>query len=231
MRKLSRRFAQLLASPPARRDYAFEVGPWSPFNRGDGRARWADLRTGGPERTMEPVGDVPPPRRRRGWPGRLDTRTRSILAAAAAGAVIVNAGAAWAYWRIAGSEPGRDDAGTFVELTLRGRSDLNKPLIPGGTGNLVVTVTNDHDFPITITSVTPGGGNIIADDEHREAGCTKPGVIVARESVSVRWEVPRNTVGAFTVAEGLAMGLDSDEACAGATFTVPVQAVGLVDAR
>jgi len=179
---------------------------------------------------MEPTGDVPPSGRRRGWLGRLDTRTRSILAAAAAGALLVNAGAAWAYWRITGSETGQADTGTFVELTLRGRSDLNRPLDPGGTGNLVVTVTNDNDFPIRITSVMPGAGNIVADDEHREAGCTKPGVTVARESVSVRWDVPRNTVGAFTVPEGLAMAPDSDNACVGATFTVPVQAVGLLDA-
>lgn len=247
-----RKLTVLLASPPARRVCALEVGVestesdhgkgrlvifggldtdgairlWSPFNRGDGRARRTDLGAGEPVR---PAAGVPPPGRRRGWSARLDARTRSILAAAAAGALIVNAGAAWAYWRITGSATGRADAGAFVELTLRGRSDLNKPLTPGGTGNLVVTVTNDHDFPIRITSVAPGEGNIIADDEHREAGCTRTGVVVARDWVSVQWDVPRNTVGAFTVVEGLAMAPDSDRACAGATFTVPVQAVGLVD--
>jgi hypothetical protein len=177
------------------------------------------------------TGDRGGTRLRWGWPSRLDRRTRSILAAAAVAAVVVNAGAAWAYWRITGSETGRSGAGSFLELNLRGRSDLNRPLVPGGVGNLVVTVTNDNDFPIRITSVTPGTGNVIADDEHREAGCANTGVSVTRDSVKVRWEVPRNTVGAFTVPDGLAMAPGSDKACAGATFTVPVRAAGVAGIR
>ncbi|MEU7902791.1 hypothetical protein [Actinoplanes sp. NPDC049118] len=196
---------------------------------GDGEASEGVHAT--PERTIEVDLDDEPTAdlrgRRRGWLHRLDARTRSILTGAAAAAVIVNAGAVWAYWRITDSETGRATAGTVVEMNLRARSDLNKALEPGGTGNLTVTVTNDNDFPIRITSVSPGQGNVIADDEHREAGCANTGVIVAQNSVKVRWEVPRNTVGAFTIPDGLAMGPDSDKACAGATFVVPVLVSGL----
>jgi hypothetical protein len=186
-----------------------------------------------PERTIEvdlddePTADLHGSGRRRGLLRRLDARTRSILTGAAAAAVIVNAGAVWAYWRITDSEVGRPAAGTVVEMNLRARSDLNEALEPGSTGDLTVTVTNDNDFPIRITSVSPGQGNIIADDEHREAGCANTGVIVAQSSVKVRWEVPRNAIGAFTVPDGLAMGPDSDTACAGAVFTVPVLVSGL----
>src|SRR4051794_35779333 len=76
-------------------------------------------------------------------PPRLDRRGRAILAAAAAVAVVVNAGAVWAYWGVTGSSTGLS-SGTGVQLTLRGRSDYNRPLTPGSTGNLVVTVTNDN---------------------------------------------------------------------------------------
>ncbi|MET8150521.1 hypothetical protein ACIBSW_03575 [Actinoplanes sp. NPDC049668] len=184
-----------------------------------------------PERTIEVDLDDEPTAdlrgsRRRGWLRRLDARTRSILTGAAAAAVVVNAGAVWAYWRITDSETGHNATGTVVELNLRARSDLNKALEPGGTGNLTVTVTNDNDFPIRITSVSPGQGNIIADDEHREAGCANTGVVVAQNAVKVAWEVPRNTVGAFTVPDGLAMNPDSDKACAGAVFVVPVLVSG-----
>jgi hypothetical protein len=158
---------------------------------------------------------------------RLDARTRSMLTAAAVAAVLVNAGAVWAYWHITGSETGRAYAGTVVELNLRGRSDLNKPLTPGSTGNLTVTVTNDHDFPIRITSLARGTGNAVADDEHRENGCVNPGVVVAREVVAVRWNVARNNVGAFTVPDGLTMTAPSDPACAGAVFTIPVLVRGV----
>ena len=102
---------------------------------------------------------------------KLDRRTRAILTVAAAAAVVVNAGAAWSYWQITGSRtPAAADAGP-VELALRGRSDLNVPLRRGAQGNLTVTVANDTGYPVRITVLTRGAGNIVADPEHREAGC------------------------------------------------------------
>src|SRR3982750_3869216 len=62
---------------------------------------------------------------------RLTGRTRSILIVAGIAAVVVNAGAAWAYWRITGSATAPVAASTAVELTVRARSDLNRPLEPG----------------------------------------------------------------------------------------------------
>ena len=158
---------------------------------------------------------------------RLDGRTRAILSMAAAAAVVVNAGAAWIYWRVTGSETGHWANGTTVEIALRARSDLNRPLQPGQTGNLTVTVTNDDDHPIKITSVRPGAGNAVADAEHRDAGCKQPGVRLTRDRFEVSWEVPRNTIGAFTIAGGVTMPAGTAPVCAGATFTVPVQASGV----
>lgn len=157
---------------------------------------------------------------------RIDGRTRSILSAAAAAALVVNAGAAWTYWHITESGTGRSGEGTAVELTLRARNDLNRPLSAGGTGNLTVTVTNEYDFPIRIKLVTPGSGNIVADDEHRDAGCTNPGVTITRPRFPVSWDVQRNTIGAFTIVGGLTMSRTVARACNGAVFTVPVQVTG-----
>jgi len=161
------------------------------------------------------------PRRR-----RLDGRTRAILSAAAVGAIVVNAGAAWAYWQITKSSTGRADSGTAVQLALRARSDLNVPLRRGTTSNLTVTVINEYDFPIRIKVITPGTGNIVADDEHRDAGCLTAGVDITRPRFDVSWEVPRNTIGAFTIADGLTMRKDTNPKCESAIFTVPVQASG-----
>jgi len=157
---------------------------------------------------------------------RLDRRTKVILSGAAVAAVVVNAGAAWMYWRITGSETAQAGAGS-VSMALRARSDLDKPLRPGQTTNIAVTVTNDYDFPIRITSLTPGAGNIVADDEHREAGCRVSAVSVTRPRFDVSWDVQRNTIGAFTVPDGLVMRPDADPSCAGAIFTVPVQVFGV----
>lgn len=159
---------------------------------------------------------------------RLDGRTRSILCAALAAAVVANAGVAWAYWKINGSRTSSAPAGTPVEMILRGRSDLNRPLTGDGTGNLTVTLTNDNDFPIRITSVSRAAGNVVADAEHRDAGCTDArGVAMARDSYSVSWEVARNTIGAFTIPDGLSMARNTSRSCWGATFTVPIRAVGV----
>lgn len=158
---------------------------------------------------------------------RLDGRTRAILSAAAIAAVVVNAAAAWMYWRITSSETGHPHDGTAVELALRARSDLNRPLVRGQGGSLTVTVTNDYDFPIRITAVRPGTGNIVADAEHRDEGCRDVRVELTQEEFPVSWEVPRNTIGAFTIPGALIMRPDSAEACNGAIFTVPIHATGI----
>lgn len=158
---------------------------------------------------------------------RLTGRTKSILIVAGIAAVVVNAGAAWAYWRITGSATGSIPASAAVELTVRARSDLNRPLQPGHSGGMTVTVTNDYEFPIRITTVARGPGAIVADDEHRAAGCRFAGVEFAQRQFAVRWEVPRNTIGAFAVPKVLTMRADADPACAGAMFTVPIRVSGV----
>ncbi len=173
----------------------------------------------------EPTWEVRPAGQAR--PRRIDGRTRTILSVAAAAAIVVNAGAAWAYWNVTESRTGQRAAGTAVELTLRARNDLNKPLAPGGTGNLTVTVANEYDFPIRIDRVTAGDGNIVADDEHRDAGCTTSAVSLTRPRFDVRWNVPHNTVGAFTIPDALFMSRSTQRACRGATYTVPVQVTGI----
>jgi hypothetical protein len=156
--------------------------------------------------------------------GRLDRRGKVILSVAAAAAVLVNAGVAYAYWQLNGAGTSVAVAGTAVELKLQGKSDDDTPLYPGGTSDLTVTVANKNDFPIRITSVSPGPGEVTADPEHRAAGCRNTGVVVAQDVIPVTWQVPNNAVGVFTVGDGLRMTNSSETACQGATFTIPVRA-------
>ena len=159
---------------------------------------------------------------------RLDRRTRSVLGAAVAAALVANAGVAWAYWTVTGSRSASATSGGAVEMVLRARSDLDRPLIPGGTGNLTVTIANDNDFPIRITSVTHGDGKVVADNEHRDAGCRDgSGVRMTRMAFPVSWEVARNTVGAFTIPDGLARSTVHDPECDGATWSIPIRASGV----
>jgi hypothetical protein len=157
----------------------------------------------------------------------VNRRTKVILAVCAVAAVAVNAGAAWAYWRITGSGTGAAKAGAVIELTLKGTSDDRKPLYPGGTSNLTVTVTNENNFPIEVTSVSAGSAKATADEAHREGGCQTTGVVVSKEVHQVSWVVQRNTIGVFTLPDGIKMTNQSDSTCQGATFTIGVKATAV----
>lgn len=158
---------------------------------------------------------------------KVDRRTKVILTVAAVAAVTVNAGVAWAYWAITGSGTGAAVAGSAIELKLTASSDTNKPLFPGATSDLTVTVTNENNFPIKIITVRPGAGPTVADDEHRAGGCHNTGVVVANDVHTVSWDVPKNSIGVFTVPDGIRMTNQSDTACQGAVFTIPVRATGI----
>ncbi|MEU4618911.1 hypothetical protein AB0G04_02870 [Actinoplanes sp. NPDC023801] len=169
----------------------------------------------------EPTWEVRQPGPRR----RFDRRARMILSVAAVAALLANAGAAWAYWRF--NSPAPEDewvAASRVEVSLTAISDPVRPLRPGSTGNLTVTVTNQHASTVQVTSIVPGPGPVVADDAHREAGCVAPRVEFTRPQFAVSWEVPRNTVGAFILNDALTMRGGGSAACQGATFTVPVRA-------
>ncbi|WIM95836.1 hypothetical protein ACTOB_007974 [Actinoplanes oblitus] len=169
----------------------------------------------------EPTWEVRGPRRR-----RFDRRSRTILGLAAVAAMLANAGAAWAYWRLTQPDPAAAPQPVTIEMVLRGRNDLGQVMRPGDNGNLLVTVTNDRNVPIRITSIGIGPGNVVADPEHRDAGCTAPRVRVARTYYPVSWEVAKNTVGAFTLPRALSMEHGTAKACVGADFTVPLRARG-----
>ena len=184
--------------------------------------------------TPAPLGEiVDAPRVPRAGAGgrKIARRTQSILAVAAAVAVAVNAGAAWAYWEITGSATDGQAAGTAVELSLRASSDFNRPLTAGHTGNLTVSLANDYDFSVKISRVLRGDGKVVADDEHSDAGCEPTGVSMSREEFDVKWSVPRNTIGAFTIQDGLTMAADAKPECAGATFTLPIRVTGVRQIR
>ena len=173
---------------------------------------------------LPPDDQQTPPKARR--MRRVNRRTKVILTVAAVAAVAANAGAAWAYWRVTGTGTGTAQAGAVIELSLKGRSDDDKPLFPGGTSDLTVTVTNRNNFPIRITTVSAGEGKTVADEGHRAAGCRTTGVVVAKDVYEVSWQVAQDTIGVFTLPDGIRMTNSSDSACQGATFTIPVQATG-----
>lgn len=157
---------------------------------------------------------------------KLNTRTRVVLAAAGAAAVAVNAGAAWSYWAVTSQPKAAPVAPSAVELTLRAHSDYSRPLAAGQTGNLTITLANDQAYPIGIDQVLREDIAATADDQHRESGCDPTGVTLSKVAFAVDWSVPKNTIGAFTIPDGLRMAADAPAACRDATFTLSIRVVG-----
>jgi hypothetical protein len=158
---------------------------------------------------------------------KLDTRTRVVLATAGLAAIAVNAGAAWCYWAVTSQPQAVPVAPAAVELTLRAHSDYSRPLAAGQTGNLTITLANDQAYPIAIDQVLREDIAAIADDRHRENGCDPTGVTLSKVAFVVDWSVPKNTIGAFTIPDGLRMAADAPAACRDATFILSIRVAGL----
>ncbi len=64
-----------------------------------------------------------------------------------------------------------------------------------------------------------------------DAGCPASTVALTQPQFEVSWQVERNTIGIFTIRDGLTMRSGAPAACNGATFTVPLQATGVRQRR
>ena len=93
------------------------------------------------------------------------------------------------------------------------------------TRDLVIGI--DSSTTASKAVVWDRAGRTVADDGHADGGCRDTGVVVARSVQTVSWEVPKNSIGVFTLADGIRMTNQSDTACQGAVFTIPVQATGV----
>lgn len=162
---------------------------------------------------------------------RSSLSTRSVVVVAAALALIAAGGAAWAVWRIGGSQTSTTVAGSAVELRLVAVPRPDVPLYPGSVSDLRVTVENDNSFPIVVTLVRPGAGATTADESHRNAGCRTTGVSLTAPGFSVTWPVPAGSRREFLLTGAIKMANDSDSACQGAVFGVPLTASGRSNAR
>src|ERR671935_1828296 len=87
---------------------------------------------------------------------------RTSVATVATGALLA-AGIAFAAWTATGSGNGYAKAQSVSPLTtVDASASTTAQLYPGGTGDVVITVSNPNSFPVTITAVT-GNGTITSD--------------------------------------------------------------------
>ncbi|MDQ0922324.1 hypothetical protein QF038_000832 [Pseudarthrobacter sp. W1I19] len=145
-------------------------------------------------------------------------------AALAAGLIAAGAGTAYAYWSSAGTGSGSAAAGTMQAISVDALVAGDGPgatLVPGGTADVVLRLTNPNPYAVQVYRVSPSGP-ATADPAH--SGCTTTGVTFTGAAAPL---APATFVGAnsstlLTLPGSAAMDTTSLAACQGATFHLPV---------
>jgi len=148
----------------------------------------------------------------------------SASAAAAALCLLAGGGTAYAYWATTGTGTGAAAAATMHAVTVDAfvAGDSNRTrLVPGGTADVILRTSNPNAFAVQLYSVAPNGA-VTADPAH--AGCTTTGVSFAAPAAPLAPAVtiPANSSLLVTLPGTASMSAQSQSACQGATFKVPV---------
>ena len=147
---------------------------------------------------------------------------RKLLIALAGVMVLTGtlAGGAYAYWTAHASGSGTATVGTVSPVTVEAASGTpTSLLVPNGTADLLVQVTNPNAFAVTIVGISQSGTVSVTGG----TGCTaaNAGVTVPTQaalSVSI-------ASGSHVVAHipgGAAMSSTSASGCQGASFQIPI---------
>lgn len=159
--------------------------------------------------------------------------TRSILrgtrlagsasAAAAALCLLAGGGTAYAYWATTGAGSGAAAAATMhvtVDALVAGDSN-GTSLVPGGTADVILRTSNPNAFAVRLYSVA-ASGPVSADAAH--AGCLTTGVSFTAPAAPLAPAVtiPAHSSLLVTLPGAASMSDQSQSACQGATFKVPV---------
>jgi hypothetical protein len=146
--------------------------------------------------------------------------------AIAAFAISAGAGAAFAYFGATGTGSGSAKLGSMKSVTIA--ATVGTPtsvLLPGGSADVVFTVTNPNSFPVSLGGVTlKSGGQITPDSSH--AGCattdSNPVVTLNVPPHDLPVTIPPNSTTPIDLAGAASMDVAATTNCQGASFSVPI---------
>lgn len=150
-------------------------------------------------------------------PGRLARTAAATTALCLLGGV----GSAYAYWTAAGLGSGSATNGTMQTVTVDALVPGGSPqtsLVPGGSADVVLRITNPNPHGVAVHSVT-ANGPITADGAH--PGCAPTGVTFTPAQMTST-AIAANTSVLLTLPGAASMSTASPSACQGAQFTIPV---------
>ena len=165
------------------------------------------------------------PRRIGAW------RLAPLAVAATTLTVGASVGTAYAYLGTTGSGTGEGRVGTLLPVKVEDASaTVMKALVPGGSGTLLLKLTNPNNLAVTLVGVTEDGPVTVAGGG---PACTSgtlgtpgsSGVSVAA-NVASGLDIPvargPSVTSTVVVPTGITMSSRSSSTCQGASFHVPV---------
>ena len=137
----------------------------------------------------------------------------------------LSAGSAYGFLTTHGSGTGSVDIGTMKTVTMATAGTPSTPLLPGGTGDVVFSVTNPNSFPVSLVGAALEAGEAITSDEGH-SGCAtsdgNPAVTLNVPSGDLPVSIPANTTQLINLASAASMDLAATSNCQGATFDIPL---------
>jgi hypothetical protein len=144
-----------------------------------------------------------------------------LLAAVTALIASLGGGAAYAYFKSTGSGNAGGNSGTLGPVTLTTAATPTKPLVPGGSGDVTLTINNSNTFNVSLVSVALNGTITAVGNATCSASTGVTFTPYGPPSPVITLTPGTNHVDLPAAASMSPTG--SVSACQGATFSIPVE--------
>jgi hypothetical protein len=152
-------------------------------------------------------------------------RTPIVFGAIVALVLGLSAGSAYGFLATHGSATSFASVGTMKTVTMATAGTPSTPLLPGGTGDVVFSVTNPNNFPVSLVGAALETGSAITPNANH-SGCTttdgNPVVTLNVPSGDLPVAIPANTTMPINLASAATMDLNATSNCQGAIFDIPL---------
>jgi hypothetical protein len=151
----------------------------------------------------------------------MNTRKKRLIGALMTFLVLGVVGLVYAAWTTNGSGSGFAQAGTAQDLsTVDTAVATTGELYPNTDGTVTLQIHNPNPYPVTITDVTAGEGNVTASGG---IGTFEVRGVSFKDQHDLSIHVPANSDSDPVELENAAhMSNESENGCQGAVFTIPV---------
>ncbi len=151
----------------------------------------------------------------------MNSRKKRLIGAAMTLLVLGAVGLVYAAWTTNGSGSGFAKAGTAQDLsTVDVSAATMGDLYPNGDGTVTLQIHNPNPYPVTITDVTAGPGDVTASGGI--GTCDVTGVSF-NDQHGLTIHIPPNSDSDTVELNNAAhMSNESENGCQGAVFTIPV---------